>query len=207
MNNHRFHLLAVSCLLAGISALSLTGACGDNDHRDPLPDPLPDSRPAPTCVPLDEPCNGTLACCTGSCVSGTCDDLCSPNPCQNGGTCAVTNSSYTCTCTGGYTGTNCETPPLPAEPTIGCHDYPGNSGNTGVDDLYYSGPIDTINNIRFHRAPRDGTCTGSSFQNGGLIKAASAAEANTKCGTLIPNGQPAFDASIWTGLTGFWICQ
>jgi uncharacterized membrane protein len=36
---------------------------------------------------------------------------CSPNPCQNGGTCSEANGSYRCDCTGkGYAGTNCELP-------------------------------------------------------------------------------------------------
>ncbi|MFE8596283.1 LamG-like jellyroll fold domain-containing protein [Archangium violaceum] len=129
---------------------------------------------------------------------------CSPNPCQNGGTCVDGVNSYTCQCPSGWTGTNCETPTAP-EPTLGCHDDPTNSGNTGTDDLYYLGPIDTINNVRFHRAPRDGTCSGSSYQsNIALITAASAAEAVTKCQSL--TGGDAFDASIWNGLAGFWLC-
>ncbi|XP_062575528.1 uncharacterized protein LOC134237456 [Saccostrea cucullata] len=33
---------------------------------------------------------------------------CSPNPCQNSGTCSVSGSSYTCTCSSGWSGTNCE---------------------------------------------------------------------------------------------------
>ena len=33
---------------------------------------------------------------------------CNPTPCQNGGTCAVSGTSYTCSCTSGYGGTNCE---------------------------------------------------------------------------------------------------
>lgn len=157
------------------------------------------------CLPTAAPCDGTLDCCSGSCLSGTCVDPCEPNPCQNGGSCAASGSSHTCTCTGGFTGTNCEIPPAPAEPTIGCHDFPGDSGNTGTDDLFYTGPIDTINNVRFHRAPRDGTCTGDSFQAGvALIAAASEADATTKCQTLF--GASALDASIWDGLAGFWLC-
>ena len=35
---------------------------------------------------------------------------CTPNPCLNGGTCAVNGASYTCTCPAGYTDTNCGTP-------------------------------------------------------------------------------------------------
>ncbi|XP_033120853.1 fibropellin-3-like [Anneissia japonica] len=34
---------------------------------------------------------------------------CSTNPCQNGGACTVVGSNYTCTCSGCFTGTNCQT--------------------------------------------------------------------------------------------------
>ena len=160
------------------------------------------------CLPAAAPCDGTLECCTGSCVSGTCVDPCSPNPCQNGGSCAASGSSYACTCTGGFTGTNCETPPAPSEPAIGCHDAPADSGNTGVDDLFYSGPIDTVNNVTFFRAPRDGTCSGSSFQNGSaLVSAANQAEAAGKCQVLLGGAPDVFDGSIWTGVAGFWLCS
>ena len=64
-------------------------------------------------------CNGSGSCgaqgtqvCSYRCnVQGTdCDNTnyCSPNPCQNGGTCANTASTYSCSCAGGYYGTNCE---------------------------------------------------------------------------------------------------
>ncbi len=37
------------------------------------------------------------------------DDHCSPNPCEHAGTCTNNTTSYTCSCTPGYTGTDCET--------------------------------------------------------------------------------------------------
>jgi alpha-tubulin suppressor-like RCC1 family protein len=70
--------------------------------------------------------NGTPGCVGGVCVAVACNagyDLvsgacvnrndCSPNPCQNGGSCADGVGTYTCTCTGGYTGTNCQIAPTP----------------------------------------------------------------------------------------------
>ena len=35
-------------------------------------------------------------------------DPCSPDPCQNGGTCSPKDSTFTCTCAGGFTGQHCE---------------------------------------------------------------------------------------------------
>ena len=54
--------------------------------------------------------------CSGcQCISGyegtLCNsniDECSPDPCQNGGTCIDGMNSYTCVCMDGYNGTNCE---------------------------------------------------------------------------------------------------
>lgn len=154
------------------------------------------------CLPTAAPCDSTLDCCAGSCVSGTCVDPCSPNPCQNGGTCAASGSSFTCTCTGGYTGSTCETAPGPA---IGCHRNA--AGNNSLNDLKYLGPIDTLNNVQGF-STTDGTCGGSPFPPDGsaLISAASAADAATKCHTLFVGHDFVIDASVWAGLAGFWVC-
>jgi len=69
---------------------------------------------------LAQNCNGSGQCpapsaetCLYRCNSqGTdCDNTnyCSPNPCLNGGTCTNTTSTYTCTCAGGWGGSNCAT--------------------------------------------------------------------------------------------------
>ncbi|HEX3477428.1 MAG TPA: calcium-binding EGF-like domain-containing protein [Kofleriaceae bacterium] len=173
------------------------------DPASPLYDPTCNGQ---GCLPTAAPCDGTLDCCTGSCVSGTCVDPCSPNPCENGGTCAASGSSFTCTCTGGFTGTNCEIPPTPPEPAIGCHRNA--AGDQSLNDLFYRGPIDTSNNVEGFRTT-DGTCGGAPLPPDGsaLISAANAADAAAKCQSLL--GLDAFsdDASIWNGLAGFWICS
>ena len=43
---------------------------------------------------------------------------CTSNPCQNGGTCAVTGNQYTCDCPTGYFGTNCEERTCPDGPCL-----------------------------------------------------------------------------------------
>ena len=63
---------------------------------------------------------GTIGGISGACTCTGCnsgffgtscaDTACSPDPCQNGGTCTDNgDTTYTCTCAAGYTGTNCET--------------------------------------------------------------------------------------------------
>ena len=36
-------------------------------------------------------------------------DECEPEPCQNGGTCSDGNGTYSCECTSGFNGTDCQT--------------------------------------------------------------------------------------------------
>ena len=39
--------------------------------------------------------------------TSTCQDACTPGPCQNGATCAYEGSDYVCQCAEGYEGTDC----------------------------------------------------------------------------------------------------
>lgn len=93
--------------------------------------------------------------------------------------------------------------------TVGCYDSPGTSGDNGIDDLYYTGPIDTIGNVTFHQAPRDGTCSGDSYTPfSALISATNLAQATTKCLSLSPFFLLAIDLSpYFDGLTGHYLCD
>ena len=43
-------------------------------------------------------------------------DECQPNPCLNGGVCTEVDNNYTCSCSNGYTGLECETEVYPGYP-------------------------------------------------------------------------------------------
>jgi hypothetical protein len=94
------------------------------------------------CVDIDEcatnngGCDPLTACTNtpggntcGACPSGytgtgaagcTNIDDCSPQPCLNGGTCTDGVNSYTCVCTGGYTGMRCGTAPQSVSILLHC---------------------------------------------------------------------------------------
>ena len=52
---------------------------------------------------------------------------CSPNPCQNNGTCTDGINSYNCSCVAGYIGTDCETK------INDCYPNPCQNGGTCLD--------------------------------------------------------------------------
>ncbi|XP_052222221.1 neurogenic locus notch homolog protein 1-like isoform X2 [Dreissena polymorpha] len=54
------------------------------------------------------------------------DDLCSPSPCDNNGTCSRNHTNYTCTCAAGWLGDNCKTEYV-ADP---CLSTPCSNGTT-----------------------------------------------------------------------------
>jgi hypothetical protein len=232
--NHCTNVFASGFLFAGVTALTLMGGCAGS-AAPPQGEQLGEASQhldEAQCIYFDVNGRDTICHRTGSashpftlirisdnaCVAGhaahaedyiTSLDPSSPlfDPTCNGQGClpaaAPCDGTLDC-CTGTCENGTC-VDAQPAEPLIGCHDAPANSGNTGIDDLFYTGPIDTIDNVRFHRAPRDGTCTGDSFLAGvALIAAANEAEANAKCQSL--NGGSAFDGSIWDGVAGFWLC-
>jgi len=68
----------------------------------------------------------------------TCEpEDCSPNPCQNGGTCVDGVNSYTCTCATGWTGTNCETMTCPCEALPAWQEV---VATNQFDDCFYDPP-------------------------------------------------------------------
>jgi len=62
------------------------------------------------------------------------DDPCSPNPCQNGGTCTNSSESFTCSCASGFTGDDCGTSTLPGWKKNNCIRPYSSTGATRIDD-------------------------------------------------------------------------
>ncbi|KAI8498317.1 transmembrane receptor protein tyrosine kinase [Branchiostoma belcheri] len=77
----------------------------------------------------NQPCDPYTGACAQGCADGregpSCQqvsvpDACSNNPCLNGGTCQVTQDSFSCTCAGDFTGATCDT--AADSPTLGLSD-------------------------------------------------------------------------------------
>lgn len=97
----------------------------------------------PTACPADQTCNPANGNCEG--------DACTPNPCQNG-TCQASGSGYTCTCSPGWTGTNCDTP---VQQTYNCTDRnPCTPENAGAGKFFF--PAD--NPSEFVQCSEHGEC-------------------------------------------------
>ena len=107
-------------------------------------------------------------------------------------------------------GDNC-TPTVapPPELPVGCYTLVGEGGG----DFFYSGPIDTLGNITGFGDHSDGSCSGTAAPAPftGIIAAANATDAQTKCDALTGvTGSFIFDLGT-PGLVipsepGFWIC-
>ena len=66
-------------------------------------------------------------------VVGCTTDLCSPSPCQNGGECLVSGSTFECRCPLGFAGNVCETGEM--------EDCPRDNVNLGRTGLYVAGVL------------------------------------------------------------------
>ncbi|CAD5124625.1 DgyrCDS12894 [Dimorphilus gyrociliatus] len=94
--------------------------------------------------------------------SGVCtvQDPCSPNPCMNSGACSSNGNTFTCTCTGGYTGATCATPPNP------CSFTPCKNGGqcTSSGNSFTCTCVNSYHGATCQNAPG---CNSNPCQNGG----------------------------------------
>ena len=83
------------CPVCGDGKVGASEACDDGNASD------------------GDGCNTSCAVESGFSCSGepsVCSSACSPNPCKNSGTCAVSGSTFKCTCQGNFSGLTCESP-------------------------------------------------------------------------------------------------
>lgn len=95
------------------------------------------------------------------CYTPTVVDLCADEPCQNGGTCENTEDGYTCTCTPGYEGTDCETDidECAGDPCVNGSCADGVAGYACACDVGWEGTNCETNTD---------DCAGDPCQNGGI---------------------------------------
>jgi len=112
-------------------------------------------------------------------------------------------------------GPNC-TPTVapPTELAVGCYTLVNNPPSIASVDIHYSGPIDILGNVTAFFDSTDGTCSGTERQDpfDGVIAAANATDAQTKCDALTGGSSlPVSDLGAPTGFRpsapGFWFCS
>lgn len=93
---------------------------------------------------------------------GACDE-CSPNVCQNGGTCSVSNGAVTCSCLSGYSGTFC------SSVTPVCVKNPCRNGGTcsGTADSFNCACASGFSGLMCENSV-SGPCANSPCQHGGI---------------------------------------
>ncbi|XP_052038371.1 protein crumbs homolog 2 [Apodemus sylvaticus] len=133
---------------------------------------------------------------TQGCVS---EDVCSPNPCFNGGTCHVTWNDFYCTCSDNFTGPTCAQqrwcPRQPCLPPATCEEVP--DGFVCVAEATFrEGPpavftghnvSSSLSGLTLAFRTRD--------PEAGLLRAASAAGANSSVWLAVRNGSLAVDVT------------
>eukprot|EP01084_Bolivina_argentea_P087721 158441_1 len=70
------------------------------------------------CSPNATDAKGFTCLCAPGWSGPTCDDkldMCSPNPCKNGATCAIFQQTFTCTCADGWSGALCDSTATPEQ--------------------------------------------------------------------------------------------
>ena len=80
------------------------------------------------------------------------EDFCSPNPCQNGGSCINGTETYSCSCINGWTGNQCQICDRPSSGTEICDDIWGlnDNGQLGLgpsDPANHSSPAGPIDGL------------------------------------------------------------